>query len=85
VAARAAAARRGEAGKGQREAGKAAGKAQEGTWHGLERRGGGRCAAYGRRGRRRVRRRETEEEGAGGRRRGLKCKSPKVQGLHCKA
>jgi hypothetical protein len=28
------AARRGEVGAGQREAGKAAGKAQEGTWHG---------------------------------------------------
>jgi hypothetical protein len=39
VAARAAEARCGEVGKGQREAGKAAGKAQEGTWHGLERRG----------------------------------------------
>jgi hypothetical protein len=47
VAARAAAERCGEAGKGQREAGKAAGKALEGTWHGLERRGGGRCAAHG--------------------------------------
>jgi hypothetical protein len=41
VAARAAAARCGEAGKGQREAGKVAGKAHEGTWHGLERCGGG--------------------------------------------
>jgi hypothetical protein len=54
VAARAVAARRGEAGKGQREAGKAAGKAQEGTWHDLERRGGGRCAAHGPRGQRGV-------------------------------
>jgi hypothetical protein len=54
VVARAAAARRGEAGKGQREAGKAVGKAQKGTWHGLERRGGGPCAAHGRRGRRGV-------------------------------
>jgi hypothetical protein len=52
VVARAAVARRGEAAKGQREAGKAVGKAQEGTWHGLEQRGGGRCVAHGRRGRR---------------------------------
>jgi hypothetical protein len=49
VVAREAAERCGEAGKGQREAGKAAGKAQEGTWHGLERCGGGRCVAHGRR------------------------------------
>jgi hypothetical protein len=54
VAAQEAAARRGEAAKGQGEAGKAAGKVQEGTWHGLERHGGGRCAAHGRRGRRGV-------------------------------
>jgi hypothetical protein len=47
VVARAATARRGEAGASQREAGKAAGKAQEGMWHGLERRGDGRCAAHG--------------------------------------
>jgi hypothetical protein len=46
VVARAAAARRGEAGVGQREAGKAAGKAQKGTWHEERRRGGGRCAAH---------------------------------------
>jgi hypothetical protein len=63
VAARAAAARCGEAGKGQREVRKAAGKAQEGTWHGLERRGGGRCAAHGRRGQRGVRQRKQRTEG----------------------
>jgi hypothetical protein len=49
VAAQAAAARRGEAGVGQREAGKAAGKAQEGTWHNSKRHGGGGCVAHGRR------------------------------------
>jgi hypothetical protein len=84
VAARAAAARCGEAGKGQREAGKAAGKAQEGTWHGLERCGGGQCAAHGRRGRRgsgvekQTRRGLEVDEG------GSVCNFPKVQGLLCK-
>jgi hypothetical protein len=84
VAAWAAAARCGEAGKGQREARKAAGKAQEGTWHGLERRGGGRCAAHGQQGRRgsgaeKQRRRGLEvDEG------GSVCNFVKVQGLLCK-
>jgi hypothetical protein len=59
VAAWAAAARRGEAGAGQREAG----KAQEGTWHGLERRGGGWCTVHGWRGRRGVGQRKQRAEG----------------------
>jgi hypothetical protein len=63
VVARAAVVRRGEAGAGQREAGKAAGKTQEGTWHDLERREGGRCAAHGRRGRRGVGQRKQRAEG----------------------
>jgi hypothetical protein len=63
VAARAAAARRGEAGAGQREAWKAAGKAQESTWHSSERRGGGGCMAHGRRSGSGASGRETEEEG----------------------
>jgi hypothetical protein len=63
VAARAAAAQRGEAGKGQREAGKAAGKAQEGTLHGLERREGGRCMAHGHRVWRGVGQRKQSAEG----------------------
>jgi hypothetical protein len=67
VVARAAAARRGEAGAGQREAGKAASKAQEGTWHGLERRGGGRCTAHGRRCGGVGREQKQRRRGAGGR------------------
>jgi hypothetical protein len=63
VAARAAVAQRGEAGKGQREAGKVASKAQEGTWHGLERRGGSQCAAHGRRGQRGIGQRKQRAEG----------------------
>jgi hypothetical protein len=62
VAARAAAVRRGEAGAGQREAGKAAGKASKGTWHSSERRGGGGCAANGRRSGGGASGRETEKE-----------------------
>jgi hypothetical protein len=46
---------------------------------------GGGCAAHGRRSGGGASGREIEEEGTRGRRRGLKCKSPKVQGLHCKA
>jgi hypothetical protein len=63
MAARAAAARHGEAGKGQREAGKATGKALEGTWHSLERREGGPCVAHGRRGWRGVGQRKQRAEG----------------------
>jgi hypothetical protein len=62
VAARAAAAQRGEAGAGQREAGRAAGKAQEGTWCEERWSGGGGCTAHSWRGRRGRRREETEEE-----------------------
>jgi hypothetical protein len=65
VAALATAARREEAGAGQREAEKAAGKAWEGTWHSSERRGGVGCTAHGRRGRRQSGAEKTEEEGAG--------------------
>jgi hypothetical protein len=48
VAARAVAARRGEAGAGQRGPGMRQRGCWGGTWHGLERCGGGRCAAHGR-------------------------------------
>jgi hypothetical protein len=86
VAARAAAApRRGDVGAGQREDGERRHGCWGGTWHGLERRGGGRCAAHGRRGRRQSGAEKTEEEGAGGRRWGLICYFPKVQGLLCNA
>jgi hypothetical protein len=78
VVARAAAARRGEAGAGQRGPGKQRRGCWGGTWHGLERCGGGRCAAHGRRGWRHIRCRETEELMAGGRRRGPVCNFPKV-------
>jgi hypothetical protein len=71
VAARAVAARHGEAGAGQRGPGKRRCGCWGGTWHGLERRGGGRCTAHGRQGRRGIGRIETEEPRARGRRRGL--------------
>jgi hypothetical protein len=51
------------------------------AWHGLEHRGGGRCAAHGRREWWQSGAEKTEEEGAGGRRWGLICYFPKVQGL----
>jgi hypothetical protein len=85
VAAQAAAARRGDAGAGQREAGELRRRCWGATWHGLGRRWGARCAAHGRRGRRQSGAEKTEEEGAGGRRWGLICYFPKVQGLLCNA
>jgi hypothetical protein len=48
AAARAAAARRGDARASQCEAGERRRRCWGGTWHGLGRRGGGRCAAHGR-------------------------------------
>jgi hypothetical protein len=79
-AARAAAARRGEAGKGQREAGKAACKAQEGTWHGLEQREGGPV-----RGTWPARAEKTESRGLEVDEGGSICNFPKVLGLLYKA
>jgi hypothetical protein len=83
VAARAAAARCGEAGAGQREVGKAAGKAQEGTWHISERRGTVGTQHMAMKQRRGVGQRN-RGGGAGGRRRGPICDFLKVHGLHCK-
>jgi hypothetical protein len=62
VAAQAAAARRGDAGAGQREAGERRRGCWGGTWHGLGRCGGGRCAAHGWQGRRQSSAEKTEEE-----------------------
>jgi hypothetical protein len=63
VAARAAAARRGEAGTSQREGRERRRGCWDGTWHNLERRWGGGCTAHGQRGWRGRRREETEEPG----------------------
>jgi hypothetical protein len=49
VAVRAAAARRGEAGRGPARDGRRRGRCLGGTWRRGERRGGGRCSAHGRR------------------------------------
>jgi hypothetical protein len=63
VAARAAAAQRGEAGTSQREGGERRRECWDGTWHSSERRGGGGCTAHGRRGRQQSGAEKTEEPG----------------------